>query len=110
MKINGIEFDVVKINRKQRRKLLRDYNFDLVKFSCELMEKVDRNKGMDAFSNGIPIEIDTASLDAVLDVCYPNKDEDLDKIGLTGQMTLFGATIACSVSSEDSDVLEEVKN
>ena len=107
MLIQDIEFDVKPINRKQRRVLLRDYKFDVVKFAMDTMREIAKSNPDD--KNFVGLNIDTAQLDAVLDVCFSNRDADLDKIGLTGQIQLFTAIISLTTNLQVVTE-EEIKN
>lgn len=93
MLIKDIEFDIRPITRRQRKDLLNKHGIDLLKLV----------NGMVSQSNNIEVK----TLDAVLDTCFPNRDADFDRIGLTGQIDLFSQIIAVTCGI---DTTEEIKN
>lgn len=103
MDIDGKEFKILPLTRKQRRELLRKYDFDFVDFVMGVINSA--KDGEEDFD----ININTNQLDAVLDVCFPGMDKELDEIGFSGQIKLFQAVMAAHCNFKPVDD-EEIKN
>ena len=86
MELNGIEFEVKRLSRSQR-KVLRAKGISLL----EVTKKIQGKKGMDA----VPFTED--EMETLLDIAYPKREDDLENLGLMDMVELSAEIFAASL-------------
>ena len=86
MRFSGVEFEVQRLSRPQR-KLLRAKGISLL----EKAKAVQGKEGMEA------IPFSEEEMETLLDVCYPNREQDLDNLGLMEMVELSAEIFVLSL-------------
>ena len=92
--IGGLE--VRSVSRSMRRNLRDEFDIDLIKLAFKLMS-------MDVEDGLIEFDIDQADIDNILDVCYPEKEnqDKLEVLAMTDTFMLFQEILSLTYATED---------